>query len=197
VEWCVTGFVSEGVLAEQSGADFTRVNRFFDALRREDDRGFILSIAAFAEELLGQLLLVYLTPGKHSTDLVEGFNAPLGTLSSRIKVCHAIGLLSAAQYADLDIIRRVRNEFAHNWEGCSFEDQKIAALVERLLPGRIVTEKPTRHRDKVNASATSIMVELEVLKGQLIGEKRRAPSVAMHLSTKPYVPPRRKTKPKA
>jgi hypothetical protein len=56
---------------------FGRINRLMTVARKEDDRGMILSVAAFTEECLGKLLLTYLRGGKHAEDLVEGFNAPL------------------------------------------------------------------------------------------------------------------------
>jgi DNA-binding MltR family transcriptional regulator len=45
--------------------------------------------------------------------LTTGFNAPFGTFSSRIVGALALGLISADEYHDLEIIRGIRNDFAH------------------------------------------------------------------------------------
>jgi DNA-binding MltR family transcriptional regulator len=96
--------------------DLDSLNRFQALVRQHDDRGLALSLAAFAEDTLGRLLLVYLREEKQSKELVEGFNAPLGTLSTRIKACFSLGLLTKEQYQDLELCRKIRNAFAHDWE---------------------------------------------------------------------------------
>ncbi len=42
-----------------------------------------------------------------------------------------MGLISDREYADLDMMRKVRNEFAHNVH-ISFEDQRVRDLCKRL-----------------------------------------------------------------
>ena len=105
------------------------LNRFQSLIRKQDDRAMVLSLAAFAEDTLGRLLLVYLRESKQAKELVEGFNAPLGTLSTRIKAAFSIGLLTKEQYEDLEIARRIRNAFAPDWEGLSLESPDIKSLV--------------------------------------------------------------------
>lgn len=124
-------------------AVYGRINKLMHLTRAEDERGLVLSVAAFAEDLLGRMLHAYLRDGKSKTDLIEGFNAPLGTFSARIKAAHAVGLISDEQQNDLEITRKIRNEFAHNWEGCKFEQQNIKDLVALMKPSRITKEHPT------------------------------------------------------
>jgi len=68
---------------------FGEINLLLRTLRALDERGLILVLGAFAEESLAELLKVYMRPGA-SKPLLEGFNAPLGTLSARIGAvtCH-------------------------------------------------------------------------------------------------------------
>lgn len=164
---------------------FGRINHLMKVASKEDDRGMILSVAAFAEECLGQLLLTYLLGGKNAEDLVEGFNAPLGTLSARIKGAYAVGLLSVQQFEDLERIRKIRNEFAHNWAGCTFASPKIASLIGQLNPSRIDSSVNSKPRDMLYLTATCILVELEFLRGELAKKGKRAIPVSMHLSLKP------------
>jgi hypothetical protein len=106
-------------------SDMDNLNRFQSLVRKQDDRVLALSLAAFSEDTLGRLLLIYLKEGKQSKELVEGFNAPLGTLSTRIKAAYAIGLLTREQYEDLEITRKIRNAFAHDWEGVTLDREDI------------------------------------------------------------------------
>lgn len=164
---------------------FGKINRLLAVIREDDERGLVLSIAAFAEECLGRLLLAYLRAGKSATDLVEGFNAPLGSLSARIKACHAFGLLTDEQYRDLELMRKVRNEFAHNWEGCSFEQAKIAAWVASMQDSRIAPQLQVSPKEKFKRDVAHILVELEYLRSTLGPAGKKAPLVAMHLFPHP------------
>jgi hypothetical protein len=66
---------------------FSELNQLTDSLRDLDDRGLVLSLSAFAEDALGSLLKAFLIESESASQLLEGFNAPLGTFSSRIKAC--------------------------------------------------------------------------------------------------------------
>jgi hypothetical protein len=164
---------------------FGNMNRLMSLTNDEDDRGLALSMAAFSENCLGRLLIAYMCDEKASFDLVEGFNAPLGTFSSRIKAGAALGLLSKNQQADLDLARKVRNEFAHSWEDCSFEKQNIKDWVLQMSDSRIHDRHPITTRRKFHYTMSCTLVELEYLLSTLGNGKRRIPIVAHHLSTKP------------
>lgn len=165
---------------------YGRINKLLHLTRAEDERGLVLSVAAFAEDLLGRLLLAYLRGGKSKTELIEGFNAPLGTFSARIKAAHAVGLLSDEQQNDLEIARKIRNEFAHNWEGCKFEQQNIKDMVALMKPSRIEKEKPLTTKEAFEASMRCVLVELSYVSSTIGDKGRVAPVVASHLSLEPY-----------
>jgi hypothetical protein len=59
---------------------FGDLNRLQGIVRDLDERALILSLAAFAEQALGDLLRAFLLPVEASNQHLEGFNAPLGTL---------------------------------------------------------------------------------------------------------------------
>jgi Mannitol repressor len=114
---------------EEVFGDLNRLHRFLTHL---DERGLILALAAFAENALGDLIKAFLLPSECATQLLDGFNAPIGTFSTRIKMAYSLGLITNQQYEDFDRFRRIRNEFAHNWEPISFADQKIAAHISAV-----------------------------------------------------------------
>jgi DNA-binding MltR family transcriptional regulator len=84
--------------------------------------------------LIEVVLKSYLAPGKARDDLFSGGTPPLGTFSARINVARALHLIREDEYELLHLIRRIRNEFAHNPDA-AFTDDRIsswlAALPER------------------------------------------------------------------
>lgn len=112
------------------------LNSLFESLHEHDDRGLVLTIAAFAEDTLELLLLNYLREPKQAKKLVNGFNAPLGTFSARIKAAYVFGLMRNDGYQTLEILRKIRNKFAHNWNGVSLDRQDIESLINQFSPSR-------------------------------------------------------------
>jgi DNA-binding MltR family transcriptional regulator len=137
-------------------------------------------VASFAEECLGRLLKAFLREVKAADELLEGFNAPLGTFASRTKLCHAMGLLTDAQFRDLELARKIRNEFAHTWDECTFADEKIKGWVDALNSPRL-PHTARSHEEKFRMSMFGILVEIESLQSKIQDENWRLSSIAMHL----------------
>jgi hypothetical protein len=87
---------------------------YLDILNSESDRGKVLVSTGFLEEQLRQVLLAFMMENQSATELLDGANAPLGTLSARVAACSALGLISETEAHDLTLIRRIRNDFAHS-----------------------------------------------------------------------------------
>src|SRR5688572_8846857 len=80
---------------------------------KESDRGFVLVVTSFLDRLLGDMLGSFMIDNAGARALLLGFNSPLGTLSTKIAACHALGLVTDDEVSQCDTIRRIRNEFAH------------------------------------------------------------------------------------
>ncbi len=117
--------------------DLKRENEyFFEACKKESDRGLALVAAEFFDATLERLLRARFSPGlknqpKLIKPLFEGFG-PLSTFSSKISVSYAIDLLQDWMASDLDLIRRIRNDFAHSLESKTFRDPNISRMVGQL-----------------------------------------------------------------
>jgi DNA-binding MltR family transcriptional regulator len=105
--------------------------KFLDALNEESERGAVLISLSMLDDQLRQIIHAFLLDHPRTKPLLEGFNAPLGTLSARALVAFSLGLISEDEYADLDLLRKVRNEFAHNVH-VSFENQRVRDVCKRL-----------------------------------------------------------------
>lgn len=113
-------------------ADLEYFNEFLKEFQDETDRGAALVGAALLDKQLLDLLKSHLLKNKESTELLEGGTAPLGTFSARIKANYCLGLITDLEYRELQLIRKIRNEFAHQAHGLSFENERIASLCAQL-----------------------------------------------------------------
>src|SRR5262245_59615110 len=88
---------------------------FLHEFAKESDRGAALVAAAMLDERLKEILSAFLVTSKASEDLLEGFTAPLGTFSARASAAFAMGLLQENEFKEITLIRKIRNEFGHEW----------------------------------------------------------------------------------
>ena len=103
------------------------------AFENESERGCVLVAAAFLDRVLEELLCKHFSNKLAGDQLVRGFNSPLGTFSSRITAALALGLLTESEHKQIDLVRRIRNEFAHTFANVKFSDSGIKSRVH-LLP---------------------------------------------------------------
>jgi hypothetical protein len=133
---------------------------FVEDFNRETERGTALAATAFIDDLLERTLLAFLIPNDSGQALTSGFNAPLGTFAARIVACHAMGLISELEFKECQILRKVRNEFAHKVK-MSFDDPKVQGLCSGLtLFGEWEDGKPVVPRVKFSMSAIAIIMNL-------------------------------------
>lgn len=78
----------------------------------ESDRGAILILSAYLEELLGELIRAACVSNKHAEKLLD-FHQPAGDFSSKISLCTALGFIHETEAAALSAVRKIRNSAAH------------------------------------------------------------------------------------
>lgn len=135
--------------------------RIGDELKKESDRGCALVAAAYLENEVGELLGNFFVKqsAKARAALFE-FNGPVGTFSSKIKMSAALGLMPEEIFKSLDLIRKMRNEFAHLHEPLDFESPKIKRQVENLLPSLCVPEASARESFIVKVQSIAATLHL-------------------------------------
>lgn len=149
------------VLSEDEDRVFGGINQLNKVLHELDERGLILSLAAFAEDSLGTLLMAFMLPTDATRQLLEGFNAPLGTFSSRIKAAYSLGLIDKGQFEDLEHLRKIRNEFAHTWQPITFADPRIVGHIKAINYSNVDDEFPETPLVKVRTALSSLLVEMQ------------------------------------
>jgi len=106
---------------------------FFDELGRESERATAILAAAWIDVLLKRKLAQLFSGGNAKTrgQLFAG-NGPFATFSAKITAAFCAGWLDAEVHHDLTVIRKIRNEFAHQIHGLSMESPSIRSLIESL-----------------------------------------------------------------
>lgn len=110
---------------------------FSKALVKESDRGCVLVGAAMMDYMLGQVLRHNFFsddkgPRKKVVNSLFEVNGPFSSFWSKIQFVYALGIIRKDHYHDLEIIRKVRNVVAHNFDVVSFDDKKITSKTETL-----------------------------------------------------------------
>jgi hypothetical protein len=92
------------------------------------DRIAAISSAALVDDILGAAIGErFVKLGKDWQDRIfDNPLAPLSSFHSKIIIGYAMGIFGPLTRADLDIIRSVRNDFAHSAPSLSFNDKRIA-----------------------------------------------------------------------
>jgi hypothetical protein len=98
------------------------------------DRARAVLLASFVENALERYLKTKLRPTFPSSDYrhIFGFEAPLGSFSAKIKVAFAFNWYGPDTLHDLDLIRELRNGFAHSRNTFEFVTPEIAAVCREL-----------------------------------------------------------------
>lgn len=110
---------------------FDGLAEFLELLKREGQKGKVLIASAYLEERLADCLVSRLVIHPDVKNLVYGSNAPLGTFFSRIVGCLATGIISNSEYEELQVIRKIRNKFAHDLKA-NFGLQSIVDHCKKL-----------------------------------------------------------------
>ena len=95
------------------------------------DRGAVIVSATILAELLRMTLETFMVQEDVVDDLFGPYK-PLSTFSARVQIAFALGLISDQEHNYLEIIRGIRNQFAHTAGALSFENQSISDRCQNL-----------------------------------------------------------------
>ena len=149
---------AEHLPLEGSHPHLKKFFRLLPELEKESDRGSVLISCTYLDELLRQVLLAFLREHKESARLVEGFNAPLGTFSARATAAFALGLITAREFEECQILRRIRNRFAHHVH-VSFNTHDIEDMCKSLtMSAKDYGEVVVNARGQFNTAAVALIM---------------------------------------
>ncbi|MBA7585148.1 hypothetical protein ES708_27118 [subsurface metagenome] len=109
------------------------LDSFIKGLENEGDRATVILVASKLELILSQILQKYLIPVPDSEDGLLANGRPLSTFSARIHMAHRLGLIDNLFSRSLHLIRKIRNDFAHEVEGCTLNSGSHRNRVRDLI----------------------------------------------------------------
>ena len=119
--------------------DYQQWSDFFQELGTESDRGATILASVWIDNLLERKLRSLFKEGSSAArrNLFE-LNGPFSSFSSKILAAYSLGWIHSDVFHDINLIRKIRNQFAHNLHGVNLESTEIRRLIDKF---RI----PTRH----------------------------------------------------
>jgi len=122
--------VSDLINARPTTEDFQQF--FSEILAEKNDRGAAILLGTYVENALKQTISRYLNLSERHRKELFGFECPLGSFSHKIRVAHALTIFGDEMRGNLDIIRTIRNAFAHSMTPISFSTSQIADVCALL-----------------------------------------------------------------
>jgi len=107
----------------------------FFQIESSPDRIAGIVAAAFVEDRLTTALKSRLHQEEALLERMFRSSGPLGSFAAKIDLACLVGLCSKGAYQDLNAIRRIRNEFAHDVLASSFDCDRLRDLANSLTFG--------------------------------------------------------------
>ena len=95
------------------------------------DRAVVIVGHTFLDMLLRNILIDFLIDDEKEVDKLLNPDGALGTYGSRVTACYCLGLIDEIVKKDLQLVGRIRNQFAHDLH-VDFSNQKIGDWCKAL-----------------------------------------------------------------
>ena len=120
---------------ENQNSEFARqVNGIYEQLSQESERGSAIIGAAYIDDVLEEILKAFMiAPAQRQDELFASSFAPLGSLSAKIALSYRLGLISPNIRVSLDLVRKIRNDFAHVLHPIDFKTQSVHDRIRELF----------------------------------------------------------------
>lgn len=115
--------------------ELENINLFNHEIKSTSDRACAIVCAALLDDMLQKILLSFLCKDSNTQDnKLFSQNGPLSTFSSKITLSYRLGLISKSEHDNLNLIRKIRNSFAHDLSINSFECNNCKELLAQHIP---------------------------------------------------------------
>ena len=105
-------------------------SRLFD-YKEASDRAVAIVGPAFLDTLLSDILTEFMLDDLREVNELLKPDGALGSYGSRVRVCYCLGLIGEIVTADLKLVGKIRNRFAHDIRA-DFSDPKILQYCQNL-----------------------------------------------------------------
>ena len=141
---------------------------FYEELQSESPRAAAIISGAFLDSLLRDLIASFMIENDKAVDELLGsdknLETPLSSFGARIKTAYCLGLISKLEYHDLNLVKKVRNRFAHKLHGYTFKNEEIQGFCCKLQSPKILEGGPIKivpsHRDRYILTVSILLSQL-------------------------------------
>jgi len=138
------------------------VARLVEDFEKETDRGVALLGAAFLDDVLDVMLRAHFIEDGDVVNKLISPGRPLESFGARTHLAYCLGLLGKDIYHDMNMIREIRNDFAHR-QPTSFELEEISLKCRKLKAVKVMMpEEGCNGRDRFIVSVVLIANHLMV-----------------------------------
>lgn len=102
--------------------------KLWDEVLNTSERNAVLIAGAAFDTQLERLLKKYLIQDSPVSNKI----AESSVFASKINLCFSLGILTEDERHDLNLLRDIRNAFAHNIFGCDFNNIQVMAAISNL-----------------------------------------------------------------
>ena len=108
--------------------------KYHELISAESDRGAVILAGSILDVALEKLIASYLLPPiKKEDKLINGAYAPLGSFSAKIEMCYRLGLIKPQVTEQLQLFKRIRNDFAHRITDARLSSVQNKARIQEIL----------------------------------------------------------------
>lgn len=105
---------------------------FFSQFKDKDDRSSVILIGSLLDVFLEELLNKALLDPPNSRECLVKDRGPINNLYSKNLACYQLGLIDNNLYKSINIIRDIRNKFAHKLEYNGLDSQPYRDQIESI-----------------------------------------------------------------
>jgi len=128
------------------------------------ERGWAIMVASHLDEQLAALLRAFFVDDQKTVDQLLEDTGAIAGFGVRIELAFLLGLISARERRMLNLIRKIRNDFAHNSKSASFSQSPIKDWCLELDARQTVeSEKLSQHSEPVRKFIAAFSFLLLVL----------------------------------
>lgn len=109
-----------------------QINSTFDEIFKQSDRAAGIVSGSILEEILQRMITAFLMSHPNISKTMFDGVSPLSTFAAKIDLSYHLGLINETEYKDLNLIKKIRNEFAHSIKAISFDTNIIKDRCQEL-----------------------------------------------------------------
>jgi DNA-binding MltR family transcriptional regulator len=166
-------------LEKLKSIDWQKVMDAFESVEHLSIRGWVITSVSSLEEKLRDLLKAFFVDDQRiATQMLED-TGPISSFGAQIEIAFLLGLISARERRMLNIIRRIRNDFAHSSKNMTFSHSPIKErcleldITKDILTGQLCDQR--KPDEKFLAALTFLYIVLTYRQAQLMRREEPEP----------------------